>query len=145
MSGENQRQDGLALEKNKTNTETIAGPSSPVTSIPEVLNPRLHIPDDRPCGFVVAQGASQPFCDEPALKGSSYCAVHHALCTVPPDSAAAERFLREQDRIAAQRDEPPPELAHLMAAGLTEIPEESDQERLAGIELARERDEVRDN
>jgi len=145
MSGENQRQDGLSFRENKSATlETIAEANSPVTSNSKVINFYVYRLKWR-CGFVVAQGDRHPFCDRPALKGSSYCARHHALCTVAPDSDEAARLLREQDRISAESAPPPPELAQLAAADLPEPMDESDAERLAGIELARERAEITDN
>src|SRR5258706_16239042 len=46
------------------------------------------------CGYVARAGwrygGATPFCDAPALPGSSYCAGPRALCTIAPGSAAAE-------------------------------------------------------
>ncbi len=153
MSGVNQRQNLLALYENKIATfATIQAASAAVTSNPETLEPAAFQASFL-CGFVVAEGEKQPFCDEPSVKGSSYCASHRALCVIEPDSGYAARILIEQERIAAEAEstKPPPDLAFFAGAGLPEPPEppepmeESDEERLAGIELARERAEITDN
>ena len=39
-------------------------------------------------------------CGEPCRRGSSYCAVHHALCHIPGGSAAERRRLREAEALA---------------------------------------------
>ncbi|HTC18474.1 MAG TPA: hypothetical protein VK690_05125, partial [Stellaceae bacterium] len=135
MSGENQRQDNLALDENNSGTSgTIGGVNSPVTCIAKVCDQYESKPGGR-CGFVVAPGSSQPFCDAPALPGSSYCARHHALCAVKPDSDEAARLLRDQDSAAARAGPPPPELGFLAAGDPPERIEENDAEKLAGLDL----------
>jgi len=42
-----------------------------------------------------------PFCDAPALPGSSYCPHHHALCVIAPGSAAADGAARSLAEAAA--------------------------------------------
>lgn len=66
-------------------------------------------------------GKAAPFCDAPALPGASYCAPHHALCTIAPGSAAAETAVRALDRSADAVPAPPPELAYLDAASVPEL------------------------
>jgi hypothetical protein len=77
------------------------------------------------CGYVARDGwrygTAAPFCDAPALAGASYCARHHALCTIQPGSAAAETAVRALDRIADVVPTPPPELAYLDVAAVPEL------------------------
>jgi hypothetical protein len=144
MSGDNQRQDGLALDENNSGTPgTISGPNSPVTSNAEIHDPYRCETEGR-CGFVVAPGSNHPFCDAPALRGSSYCARHHALCAVAPDSEEAVWLARDQDNAASRAGPPPPELGFLAAGYPPERIEENDAEKLAGLDLPRERAEPSD-
>lgn len=57
-------------------------------------------PERRRCGYVVAAmwryGAPDPFCDAPALPGSSYCEAHHALCAVDPATEEGRRLAKSQ-------------------------------------------------
>lgn len=46
------------------------------------------------CRYMIdnGQGSHDPnarFCDAPVLRGKSYCAPHHARCTVPPEPLKA--------------------------------------------------------
>ena len=96
------------------------------------------------CGYVVAEdwryGGAGPFCDAPAVPGSSYCARHLALCAVAPGTKAAKRILADQ-AAAARSNGTPPETAGSVPA-LTE-PEPLDAEAdadLGGLELPRRPD-----
>jgi len=91
-------------------TRTIARPPALVT-LPLVAS-SAAAPDR--CGYVVREGwrygMAPPFCDTPALPGSSYCAQHRAICILAPGSAAAARAARALDEAAAPA---PRELAFL--------------------------------
>jgi len=91
------------------------------------------------CGYVVAEdwryGGAAPFCDAPAVPGSSYCAKHLALCAVAPGTKAGARILADQ-AAAARSDGIAPEAAG-HAPALTE-PEPLDaevDEDLGGLDL----------
>jgi len=118
---------GCTLEyENKTST-TITFAAAPVTT--------AAVPPRRAglCSYVVAPGAA-PFCDRPTLPGGSYCACHRALCAVAPTNAQfaalADAQMRAGDSLA-----PPPELGWLAAPAPPEALDESDAERLAGLDL----------
>ncbi|MGH7002083.1 MAG: hypothetical protein ACREEA_11320 [Stellaceae bacterium] len=74
-----------------------------------------------------------PFCDRPALPGSSYCAWHRALCAVAPASSAFAGLAAAQIVAGETRAAPPPERGWLVAP--PEFFDESDDERLAGLDL----------
>lgn len=119
------RHDNTLPNENKTST-TIAPSSLPVTACDEPPT-RADL-----CGYVIAPGAT-PFCDRPALAGSSYCAWHRALCAVAPASPAFPALAAAQHAAADMRAAPPPEFGWLDA--LPETFDESDDERLAGVDL----------
>lgn len=72
-----------------------------------------------------------PFCDAPALPGSSYCARHRALCILAPGSAAAESAARALDAAAAAAPAPPRELAFLGAASVPELEAAAERDDIA--------------
>jgi hypothetical protein len=72
-----------------------------------------------------------PFCDAPALPGSSYCAQHRALCIVAPGSAAAERAARTLDEAAAAASGSPGELEFLDAAAVPELDAAAERDDIA--------------
>jgi len=84
------------------------------------------------CGFVVPEawsyGGAEPFCNAPALPGSSYCARHRALCVVPARSAKGRGLARDLERLID---------------GLVSVPEPIEaveaEEILALLELPRRR------
>lgn len=82
------------------------------------------------CGYVDAEawhyGEGNPFCDAPALPGSSYCARHQALCAVAPDSPAGAAAARALAEAADAATVPPPELAFLAAVTLPELEAEAE-------------------
>lgn len=89
------------------------------------------------CAFVTVNnwryGDGDPFCGAPAVAGSAYCAVHRALCQIPPGTRAgiaAARALRREAEIAA-----PPALGLLDAPALPEV--ESAAEAAALVDLRR--------
>ncbi|MDE2229435.1 MAG: hypothetical protein KGL11_10400 [Alphaproteobacteria bacterium] len=127
MLAEGQSHDCTPQVENKSST-TIAPAAAAVTADPAASR-RAGL-----CGYVVAIGAA-PFCDRPALPGGSYCAEHHARCAVGPASpdfaALADAQARAGDALAV----PPPELGWLKAPSLPEPLDESDDERLAGLDL----------
>lgn len=118
------RHGGVLQNRNKTST-TIA-PSVPSVTADEEP-PRAGL-----CGYVIAPGAT-PFCDRPALAGSSYCAWHRALCAVAPASPAFVALAAAQIAAAEARAAPAPEFGWLTAP--PEPFDESDDERLAGLDL----------
>ena len=48
------------------------------------------------CQFITSHARPWIYCDAPSLVGSSWCAVHHAICLVPsrPAVAYAEGMVR---------------------------------------------------
>jgi len=119
------RHDSMLPNENKTST-TITPSLPPVTACDE---PPMRA---ALCGYVIAPGAT-PFCDRPALAGGSYCAWHRALCAVAPASPAFSALAAAQHAAADTRAVPPPELGWL--DGPPETFDESDDERLAGVDL----------
>ena len=89
-----------------------------------------------PCGYVARgswrYGEAGPFCDAPAVPGSSYCAEHRALCTIAPGSAAAAGAARALDQAADAARTPPPELFFLAAAPPPELDAAAEPEDIAG-------------
>src|SRR5262249_10044011 len=77
-------------------------------------NERQRAGTTRLCSYVVGDERlpEQPFCDAPALPGSSYCACHQPLCVVAPESPEGRRLGLALDA-EAEAPEPPDELAHL--------------------------------
>ncbi|GEM_PF-4054869 len=120
----NQRHDRTSRDENKTGT--IVAHAGAAVTVAAARRVRL-------CGYVVAAGAA-PFCDRPALAGSSYCADHRALCAVRPASPGFAALADAQVRAARAPTPPPPELGWL-AATAPESFDESDDERLAGLDL----------
>jgi hypothetical protein len=113
---------------------TLAEIPAPVTKNSEIYNLDVRSGPAR-CGYVVAQdwryGGADPFCNAPAVPGSSYCAKHLALCAVAPGTKAGARILADQ-AAAARSDGTPPEAAG-RAPALTE-PEPLDAEAGADLE-----------
>jgi hypothetical protein len=72
-----------------------------------------------------------PFCDAPALPGSSYCARYRALCVIAPGSAAAERAARRLDEAAAAASAPSGELEFLDAAAVPELEAAAERDDIA--------------
>jgi hypothetical protein len=90
----------------------------------------------RPCSYVVATawryGGPDPFCNAPAVPGSSYCPRHHALCEGTAGEASAVELA---DNVVFL---PPPELAHLAATPLPDALDESEPaDALEGFALPR--------
>jgi hypothetical protein len=87
------------------------------------------------CGYVALvgwrYGEATPFCDAPALPGSSYCARHRSLCIIAPGSAAAESAARALDQVASAAPAPPPELAFLDAAAVPELEAAAERDDIA--------------
>jgi len=115
-----------ALFHNENITRTIAEKPPLVTS-------RRAAPER--CGYVARDGwrygKGAPFCDAPALPGSSYCARHRALCTIAPGTEAAETAARALDHAADAAPAPPPELAFLDAASVAELDAAAEPEDIA--------------
>lgn len=90
----------------------------------------------RSCGYVAAKtwryGAGDPFCNAPAVKGSSYCARHRARCAIAPASEAgtqaAAALLRAGDRESA----PPAEFAYLVLPLMPELEADAEPRDIAG-------------
>ena len=101
-------------------TRTIAQPPALVTL--RLVAGGSAAPDR--CGYVLRDGwrygMAPPFCDAPALPGSSYCADHRALCVIAPGAAAAEVAARRLNEAAAGVAPSPRELAFLDAAAVAE-------------------------
>ncbi len=114
------------LSQHENITRTIAEP-------PPLVTTRRAVPER--CGYVARAGwrygKGAPFCDAPALPGSSYCARHRALCTIAPGTAAAEIAARALDRAADAAPAPPPELAFLDAASVPELEAAAEPEDIA--------------
>jgi hypothetical protein len=69
------------------------------------------------CAYVARDwryGRGDPFCGEPAAKGSAYCIRHHRLCQIAPGSEAADAS-RALSEVADTAPPPPPELGYLEA------------------------------
>jgi len=107
-------------------TRTIARPA-PFVTVRDAAPER--------CGYVALvgwrYGAAPPFCDAPALPGSSYCAHHRSLCIIAPGSAAAELAARTLDAAAAAAPAPPRELAFLDAAAVPELEAAAERDDIA--------------
>ncbi|HEX6841057.1 MAG TPA: hypothetical protein VF113_06005 [Stellaceae bacterium] len=76
-------------------------------------------------------GMAPPFCDVPALPGSSYCAHHRALCVIAPGSAAAELAARTLDDAAAADAASPSELEFLDGAGMPDLDAAAERDDIA--------------
>jgi len=75
------------------------------------------------CAYVARDwryGAGDPFCGEPADKGSAYCVRHQRLCRIAPGSETAADASRRLAKIADSTPPPPPELGYLEALPLAE-------------------------
>src|SRR5690348_9764902 len=120
----------LNLDENIT--RTIAQPPAFVT--PRLVAGSGAAALDR-CGYVVREGwrygMTSPFCDAPALPGSSYCAHHRALCIIAPGSAAAAIAARTLDDAAAADAASPGELAFLDAAGTPDLDAAAERDDIA--------------
>ena len=130
MGSETPRQSRTPHYENKTGT-TIGRVQSDVTAVNVAQRYRTGL-----CGYVVAPGIS-PFCDRPALPGSSYCTLHHACCAVAPASPDFVIVAEGQTRAGDTLTTPPPELAWLAAPATPEPVDEYDGEWLVGLDLPR--------
>jgi len=72
-----------------------------------------------------------PFCDAPALPGSSYCPQHHAVCVIAPGSAAADGAARSLAEAAAAAPASLRELAFLDAAAVPELEAAAERDDIA--------------
>lgn len=75
------------------------------------------------CAFVAADwryGEGDPFCGEPAAKGSAYCIRHQRLCQIAPGSATAADASRTLAQVADTAPPPPPEFGYLAALPVAE-------------------------
>lgn len=75
------------------------------------------------CAFVARDwryGEGDPFCGEPAVKGSAYCVRHQRLCQIAPGSETAADASRTLAKVADTAPPPPPELRHLEALPVAE-------------------------
>ena len=72
-----------------------------------------------------------PFCDAPALPGSSYCAQHRAICIIASGSAAAEIAARMLDKAAAAAPRSLRGLAYLDAAAVPELEAAAERDDIA--------------
>jgi len=100
-------------------------------TIPRPAAAAKAAPPARPCRYIATatwRAGAPPYCGEPALPGSAYCARHAPLCAVDPASKAGGRLAAAQD--LAARAGPPPALAHLAAIPLLEALEEDEDETL---------------
>jgi len=75
-------------------------------------------------------GMAPPFCDAPALPGSSYCAHHRVVCILAPGSAAAETAARALDEAAAA-ESVSRVLAFLDAAAVPEVEAAAERDDIA--------------
>lgn len=86
-----------------------------------------------PCGYVVAEGpGGVRFCDAPALRGSSYCPHHRALCQVAPGTPEAAAIVAA---LAREADRPP--LPGVGCDPVLELDETEPEEALATLDLPR--------
>src|SRR5579883_1559537 len=89
----------------------------------------------RSCSFIAAEGwtygMDAPFCDAPALPGSSYCERHRALCEIAPRSPAGLAAARALTRDADAAPPPPADLAFLAASAPPEIEAEAEPQDIA--------------
>ena len=106
----------------------LAAAVDPVTAEPRALAYAGR------CSYVVGPGA-MPFCERPTLPASAYCAWHHALCAVDPASPDFAALAANQAHAGDRAPLPPPELAWLCALAPPEPFDESDNERLTGLDL----------
>jgi hypothetical protein len=75
------------------------------------------------CAYVANDwryGEDDPFCGEPAVKGSAYCFRHQSLCQIAPGSETAADVSRRLAEIADTAPPPPPELCYLEALPVAE-------------------------
>jgi hypothetical protein len=56
---------------------------------------------DHGCRFILGSPSERDFCGADRQPGSSYCAHHHAICYVRPESAQERVVLREIAALAA--------------------------------------------
>ena len=76
-----------------------------------------------PCAYIAQDwryGEGDPFCGEPAAKGSAYCIRHQRLCQIAPGSATAADASRTLAKVADTAPPPPPELGYLEALPVAE-------------------------
>jgi hypothetical protein len=75
------------------------------------------------CAYVARDwryGDENPFCGEPAARGSAYCLRHQRLCEIAPGSETAADASRRLAKVADTAPPPPPELRHLEALPVAE-------------------------
>jgi hypothetical protein len=105
------------LSRHQNTTGTLAqGPE------PECKGERA-IPRSARCAYVAGDwryGEGDPFCGEPAAKGSAYCIRHQRLCQIAPRSETATDASRRLAKIADTAPPPPPELGYLAALPVAE-------------------------
>jgi hypothetical protein len=126
----------LASPRKKNISRTIPCATASVTDESDVLD---GIADERPgrerCGYVMAAqwryGAGDPFCNAPAVRGSSYCAEHRALCEVDPETIEGQ--LLAGDQAAAAHAVLPDEFPSLTAPEA--LPDVEPDEGLAAIDV----------
>jgi hypothetical protein len=81
------------------------------------------------CAYVAGDwryGEGDPFCGEPAIKGSAYCMRHQRLCRIAPGSATAADASRALAQTAERAPPPPPEFGYLAALPVAERESESE-------------------
>jgi hypothetical protein len=75
------------------------------------------------CAYVARDwryGEGDPFCGEPAGKGSAYCTRHQRVCQIAPGSETAADAKRKLAKVADTVPPPPPELGYLEALPVAE-------------------------
>jgi hypothetical protein len=75
------------------------------------------------CAYVARDwryGDEDPFCGEPAARGSAYCLRHQRLCEIAPGSETAADASRRLAKVANTAPPPPPELRYLEALPVAE-------------------------
>src|SRR5579883_510785 len=114
-------------------TRTIADSGCVVTSLSRGSSSAAE--RRRSCSFIAAEGwtygMDAPFCDAPALPGSSYCERHRALCEIAPRSPAGLAAARALTRDADAAPPPPADLAFLAASAPPEIEAEAEPQDIA--------------
>ena len=105
----------LSHDKNITGT-TSQGPDPERVSVRATGHGAI-------CAYVAGDwryGEGDPFCGEPAAKGSAYCTRHQRLCQIAPSSETAADASRRLAKIADTAPPPPPELGYLAALPVAE-------------------------
>jgi hypothetical protein len=82
-------------------------------------------------------------CGARCLPGAAYCARHHALCAIAPDSPEGGKMAREFERAAGAAALPPVELAFLVSVAVPELEADDEPDDIVACldyRPARERD-----